>query len=305
MCKDKPLVSVVIPTYNRANTIKRCIDSVLNQTYKNIEVIVVDDGSTDKTKEVVDSYEDPRVRYISYRTNRGANYARNTGIKKGKGELIALQDSDDAWHPEKIEKQLQAYVNSPSDHKVVYTGTLIKNGRKQFYMPEKWVHPKEGDVHRPMLRSTFANTVTILTKKECLEQIGYFDENIPRAQDWELGLRLSKKYKFKLVDEPLVTTYPSKGSITKNYEAHADAYEIILEKHKDSFMKHPDILSSHYFFLAAIYFNLDNWKKAIINIKKAYGLKPLHPITIMRLLASLLGSDFYRQFRGLYRRIFL
>lgn len=100
-----PTVSVVIPTYNRAHLVGRAIQSVLNQTYQDFEIIVVDDGSTDNTEEVVKSFNDPRIRYIRHDQNRGGSAARNTGIKMARGEYIAFQDSDDEWLPEKLESR--------------------------------------------------------------------------------------------------------------------------------------------------------------------------------------------------------
>ena len=108
-------VSVIIPTYNRAKLIKRSILSVLNQTYQNFEIIVVDDGSADDTKSVVESFNNPKIRYIRHDINKGQSAARNTGIKNAKGKYIAFQDSDDEWLPEKLEKQMSCF-ESPSSH---------------------------------------------------------------------------------------------------------------------------------------------------------------------------------------------
>lgn len=109
IAKNNPKVSVIIPTYNRAHLIGRAIKSVLNQTYKDFEIIIVDDGSTDKTEEVVKDFKDERVRYIRREKNKGGSAARNTGIKAARGEYIAFQDSDDEWLPEKLEKQMKAF----------------------------------------------------------------------------------------------------------------------------------------------------------------------------------------------------
>jgi len=305
MNAENPLVSIVIPTYNRADTIKKCLDSVLGQTYKNIEVIVVDDGSTDNTEEVVKRFGDPRIRYISYRTNKGANHARNTGIKRAEGDLIALQDSDDEWHPKKIEKQVEAYLSSTEEYKVIYSSLKSERSGGEFYMPEDWVHPTEGDVRIPTLRGTFVSTATIMVEKGCFEEIGYFDEELPRLQDWDIGIRLSKKYKFKHVDEPLVMHRVSEDSISSNFNSLAQALEIMLEKHRQEFIQDKSVYSSHYFWLASAYVSLNKWDEGIENMKKGYRIKPHHPITICRLLASLLGAAFYKQFRGLYRKILL
>jgi len=101
-------VSVIIPTYNRAATLGRAIDSALEQTIDDLEVVVVDDGSTDDTESVLAAYEDPRVRTIIHATNQGANVARNTGLEHVRGEYVAFLDSDDVWHPAKLERQLAA-----------------------------------------------------------------------------------------------------------------------------------------------------------------------------------------------------
>jgi len=304
MDDKNPLVSVVIPTYNRADKIHMSLESVLGQTYENLEVIVVDDGSTDNTEEVIKSYDDPRIRYIEHEVNQGATAARNTGIKAALGEFVAFQDSDDKWHPKKIEKQLDAYMNSPKDHKVIYTkvcGNLTSGGK--IYVPEKWATPRDGNIHDTLRKGSCVSTVGIFTKKSCLEKVGYFDEKFPRLQDWELAFRLSKFYNFKLVDEVLVEAYHDSGSITESPEALAEALEMFLEKHKEDFDGHEDILSEHYFWLASVLFSLDRDEEAKKYLKKAWYLKPFRFLTFIRLISSILGLWFFNNFRGFYRRI--
>jgi len=304
MADKNPLVSVVIPTYNRADKIDRSLTSVLNQTYENLEVVVVDDGSTDNTEEVIRSYEDTRVHYIGHEENKGATAARNTGIEAAKGEFIAFQDSDDEWHPKKIEKQVEAYMNSPDDYKVIYTivcGNLTGGGK--IYVPERWAVPRNGDIHHTIRKGSCVSTVGIFTNKSCLEKVGYFDENFPRLQDWELAFRLSKHYKFKLVDEVMVEAYHDESSITEDNEALAEAIEMFLEKHKKDFEGHEDILSEHYFWLASVLFSLDRDEEAQKYLKKGVSLKPFCLLTFIRLFASILGHWFFNNFRGFYRRI--
>lgn len=101
------MVSIIIPTYNRGYIIKKSIDSVLHQTYEDFELIIVDDGSTDGTKQLIDEYEDDRIKYYSYEHNKGVVYVRNYGMKMAKGDCIVFQDSDDVWHSDKLEKQLK------------------------------------------------------------------------------------------------------------------------------------------------------------------------------------------------------
>ena len=110
-----PIVSVIIPTYNRAHLIDKAIKSVLNQTYQDFEIIVVDDGSTDNTNEVLKNFTDSRIHYIFHTSNLGVSAARNTGIKTSQGEYIALLDSDDDWLPEKLDKQVDVLQNESSE----------------------------------------------------------------------------------------------------------------------------------------------------------------------------------------------
>jgi len=115
-------VSIVIPTYNRAGLLSRTIQSVLNQTYQDFEIIIVDDGSTDKTEEVVKSFNSKKIFYNRHEENKGANAARNTGIKASRGEYIAFQDSGDEWLPQKLERQMKVFENASPEVGVVYTG---------------------------------------------------------------------------------------------------------------------------------------------------------------------------------------
>jgi len=119
---SKPIVSIILPTRNRCHLIRGAVESVLNQTFSDIEVIIVDDGSTDKTAQVVTNLNDRRIRYERLNESRGAPVARNIGISLAKGEYIAFQDSDDEWLPQKLEKQMQAFEVSKPEVGVIYTG---------------------------------------------------------------------------------------------------------------------------------------------------------------------------------------
>jgi len=119
--QDKPLVSVIIPAYNRAKTLQRAIESVLAQSYQNFEIIIVDDASTDLTAETIKDFLTPKTRYFKHKNNKGPGAARNTGIKKSKGKFIAFLDSDDQWLPEKLEKQIEIFKKAPK--KIALVGT--------------------------------------------------------------------------------------------------------------------------------------------------------------------------------------
>ncbi|MCK4529078.1 glycosyltransferase, partial [candidate division WOR-3 bacterium] len=199
MRDEKPKVSVIIPTYNRVHLIGRAIQSVLEQSYQDFEIIVVDDASTDNTGEVVRSLKDERIRYIRHEKNKGAAAARNTGIKVARGEYIAFQDSDDEWLPEKLEKQMKAFDNAPPEVGVVYTDMQRINedgGIEYWHSPR--ILPEDGIIYKDALDYRVMNIgiQSAVIKKECFDKVGMFDERFPRFIDLELFIRLSKYYYF-------------------------------------------------------------------------------------------------------------
>jgi len=192
-----PKVSVIIPTYNRALLIRRAIASVLRQTYQDFEIIVIDDCSDDNTHVMVENFKDKRIRYIKHLENKGSAAARNTGIKIAQGEYIAFQDSDDEWLPEKLERQMNVFNNAPPEVGVVYTRFKKIKNNKRSYLAFYWVAQKEGDIHNNLLNGNYITTSTTVIKRECFDKTGMFDESLPRFQDWELWLRISRYYHFK------------------------------------------------------------------------------------------------------------
>lgn len=144
MIEEEPTVSVIIPTYNRAHTIKRAILSVLNQTYQGFEIIVVDDCSTDNTREVIEKFGDKRIRYIRKKANKGAAAAGNTGIKAVRGEYIVFLDSDDKWLPNKLDEQIKVLKVTSPKVGVVYTETQRLMRGQEFFIPNPKIDKKDG-----------------------------------------------------------------------------------------------------------------------------------------------------------------
>lgn len=229
----KPLVSVVIPVYNREKTILRALNSVLRQTYSNIEVIVVDDGSTDSTAQIVSNCADERVRLIRLSNNQGANKARNTGISKAKGEYIAFQDSDDEWLTDKLEKQLAYMLKTAA--KAVYCPYILYDEGKTCIVPKDYMNENicEKNVAETLKKGNVASTQTLMIKRELFSKIGMFDADMKRLQDYEFVIRLVKKEYLGYVKEPLVKVYRMEQSITSNRHLVLEAYTKILEKHSD------------------------------------------------------------------------
>lgn len=219
------MISVVLPTYNRARCLSRAINSVLNQTYSDFELIVVDDGSTDNTRELVEGYSDPRIRYL-YQENAGANAARNRGIEEARGEYIAFHDSDDEWREDKLDVQLRALKEHNVD--IVFCGFIRKTegeeGAEPF--PPEALKPKGFATVCDILPGNICTTATIFLKRECLIE-DRFDETMPRLQEWELLLRLFPKWRVFYVDDYLATVYLQKDSISMNNEAYLEALKRI------------------------------------------------------------------------------
>ena len=208
------LVSVVLPTYNRAQTLIRSINSVLCQTYSKLELIIVDDGSDDGTYELIQSIQDKRVRYIK-QENQGACVARNRGVDEAKGDLIAFQDSDDEWYPMKLEKQIEYLNRTNADivfHSFFRRG-LIEEGEQ---IPDSRIQSKRV-FFDDIVPINMIGTPTILGKRSCFIDEP-FDTEYKRFQDWELSIRLVKKYKVFYDDTVLANVYVSNDSISKKPE---------------------------------------------------------------------------------------
>ena len=213
--EQEPLISVIIPTYNREKTIDRAVDSVLKQTYSNLEVIVVDDGSSDRTEEIVKGISDPRVRFYKLPQNGGAGHARTEGVKLAGGELIAFHDSDDVWRPEKLQRQM-AYWQEHPEFSMVYCAFLSHrpNGEDVQMPYEGMAGELEGDAFYSLLLRNSMGTPTMVLKKDCFEERGGFDSHLRCLEDWEFALRFSEKYYIGYLNEVQVDVYKTAGSVS-------------------------------------------------------------------------------------------
>lgn len=226
------LVSIIIPLYNRENTIQRAVDSVLDQTYTNIEVLVVDDGSTDNSVRMLDKYQtDKRVKVFYQGTNKGANAARNRGIRESKGEYIAFHDSDDAWLPDKLEKQLR-YMKMGNFH-VSFCAFKRHYENAVQIMPNISTKLSGEDIREKIKRGNIIGTPTLVLHRDVILKVGMFDEEMPRLQDYEYVIRMAKQYDMCFVNEVLVNEYQLKGCISLNALSLNKAYELLLKKHSD------------------------------------------------------------------------
>jgi glycosyltransferase involved in cell wall biosynthesis len=301
--RKTPTVSVILPTYNRAELIGRAIKSILSQTYQDFEIIVVDDGSTDNTEEVVKSFDDKRIKYIVYKRNKGAAIARNVGIKAAMGEYIAFQDSDDEWLPLKLEKQLKVFDVSPAEVGVVYTGFWRIKDKKKIYLPFEWVKQKDGNIHKELIKGNFVSTQTILVKKECFKKSGLFDENLRGLLDWELFIRISNYYNFKYIEEPLLIAYHTLDSITADSNAITEALEIIIKKHFEYFAEDRKSLVNHYFVIGKSFYSNGETKKGRYYMISSFKLNPLNIKLLVAILLFILNQNLFNEIVNIYKRI--
>ena len=224
-------ISVIIPTYNRENLIGKAITSALNQTYKNLEVLIIDDGSTDNTKEIIDKFSDKRVKYIKLKENLGGSNARNIGIKMATGKFISFQDSDDIFYPNKLEFQINNLINKKSvldfcKIKVIFNSSL------QYIIPQEYQENNiiQGNIFSELIKGgNFISTQSILIKKNFITKY-YFDINMPRLQDYELILRMIPKVKISYTRRILVELHIQKDSIQNSKEKLKKAIYILLNK---------------------------------------------------------------------------
>lgn len=197
------LISVVIPTYNRAWSLPRAVDSVLKQTFRDLELIVVDDGSTDYTQNILSSYQDSRLRVIR-QTNRGVAGSRNRGIEESRGDYIALLDSDDYWFNQKMKRHLEFTLDS--GFSITQTEEIwIRNGRR---VNPKYKHTKKaGWIFEPSLQLCLVSPSCVMFSRDCWKKIGPFDQDLMACEDYDLWLRASLDYPIGLLPERLVCKY--------------------------------------------------------------------------------------------------
>ena len=227
MTYDDALVSVIIPLYNRQATIQRAVDSVLNQSYSNIEVLVVDDGSTDQSIEMLEKYHnDNRVRIFCQKFNQGANAARNRGIREAKGDYIAFHDSDDEWLPDKLEKQIKRMEYG--DFQVSFCAFKRQYPKTIQIIPDISEYLSSDKIKERLKKANIVGTPTLVIHREVVHEIGIFDEEMPRLQDYELAIRIAKKYDICFVNEVLVIEYQLDDCISLNQKSLHEAYALLL-----------------------------------------------------------------------------
>jgi len=242
---ERPMVSVIIPTFNRFDLLPRAVRSVLGQTFSDLELIIVDDGSRDKTPKIVEKFKvrDNRVRYIRLRENQGGPRARNIGIKAARGKYIALLDDDDQWLSKKLEWQVEKFHRLSKKVGVVYGGY-----RKIFVDQEREdqiIRPRaKGEIFQELLRGCPIGSPTNLIRRDCFDRIGLFDVKLKSCQDWDLWLRIGRYYQFEFVDRIVANYYLHRRSqISASADSQISGRLRMLKKYQKDLNKQPKIAS--------------------------------------------------------------
>jgi glycosyltransferase involved in cell wall biosynthesis len=251
-----PRVSVILPAYNREGLVARAIDSVLAQGFRDFELIVVDDCSTDGTRAVLERYRGhPQVRLVLSEVNRGGGGARNMGIAAARGELIAFQDSDDVWLPHKLAAQVAAMDARPAAG-LCYCGALYSAGPQSYYIPEPIFDRLEGDMTAEILKRNTTSTQTLVIRRAALDRAGPFDGSFRRYQDWDLMIRVAQVTEFLFLPEPMVVIFGTPGNISSVPVNDAVFRAVMLEKYAGLFAAHPGLRARHHYVIGRI------WQKA-------------------------------------------
>ncbi|RFS33269.1 glycosyltransferase family 2 protein [Acinetobacter sp. SWAC5] len=267
---NTPLISIIIPMYNREKTINECLNSVSQQTYRNIEILVVDDCSYDESVNIVKNYLDNRVKLVQLDKNSGAQVARNRGIIEAKGEWIAFNDSDDIWMLNKLEKQLNILeANHFKKNIVIHSDCKCfdEESGKEWV----WNVPKtEGSCLELLLKRPAPLFPTLLTSKENLYNCGMLDEDVPSYQEWDTVIKLAQKSIFFHIREPLFTYMLHQGeTISKDTKRDIEGYLYIINKYRNQ-MESYKFYDRHILnlVLKSISFELFDYAERIIDFHK-------------------------------------
>lgn len=298
-----PKVSVIIPTYNYSHFVCEAVGSAIKQTFDDREIIVVDDGSTDNTKETLLPYMS-KIKYI-YQENKGLPGARNTGIGAAEGEYIALLDSDDRWIPERLEWGVSVLDRNP-EVGLVFSDYYLNDGKNSRI---KVARPPKRDMFENLLLYNFIPCPTVLFRKKCLDEVGLFDESLARlgSEDWDLWLKIAKKYKFFYIDRPLAIYRLHPNSMIRNAEKMLTSQLMVINKAlpdckgltKSEIKLKKKAIANIYFNVGKIYLEKTETKKARGYLTKALKNYSFYGAAYFYFLKSLLGKRILSWLKGL------
>src|SRR3990172_347270 len=284
MSDYSPLVSIVLPTYNCAAFLPHSIGSILAQTYNSYEIIVVDDGSIDNTKEVLTPFMQ-KINYIYYHQNKGSHVARNIGIQSSRGKYIAFIDADDIWLPEKLQTDIEYFETHPEVN-MVYSKHLNidQNGRMLDEASQKRL--PSGNIFTQLFsEQNFIITSSVVVRKEIFETTGLFYEQLSNCQDWDMWLRIAFYFKVGGINTPLVKYRHNPHSLSKNRNNVLKYQKMVIDKIYSNFKDkengineklYKKRLASHYAKVGRYYLRMGDKNRANENFGLSLKNDPLN-----------------------------
>lgn len=299
------MISVVIPTFNRSELLSRSVKSVIAQTYKDWELIVVDDGSTDDTDTVMREFtrSDRRIRFLAAPHSGSPPKVRNIGVRESTGEFIAFLDSDDEWLPDKLEQQLALIAPSKGKTALITCDSIIRTKNSDSI----YANPTSGNHLDQILWGPLISIgSTLLIRASVIRQFGGFDETLGLVEDWDLPFRiLQAGHHAEIVHKPLAICYVHENNITRMDFEHPEVFKtrkkylaLFLEKHHEIFIRNPKPFSFHLLRLGTFEYLCGEREKGRRHFIEALRVNPANLRAYASLGASLLGiKNFYRLLR--------
>lgn len=297
MISQLPHVTVVVPCYNREATVIPAIESVLTQDYPSLDVIAVDDRSTDNTLAVLRSISDERLQVAENTGPKGASGARNTGASLAQSTWIAFQDSDDLWRPGKLKRQMERVATG--DWVAVYCAMEVIDEQGQAprrigRVPDLGATHLEGDILPELTFRSLISTQTLVVRSDVFRAVGGFDTDFRSLDDWELMLRIAQEGRIAFVDEELVEQRMSENSITRSATKRLEAQKAILTKHRQLLERYDGALAYHHHRVAGAYRADGQFKNAALHARLARAASPM--VARYNLMLA------YTILRGLFQR---
>lgn len=291
------LVSVIVPVYNREKIVGKTLGSIVAQSYPSVETIVVNDGSTDGTQSVLEAYKEryPGKVVAIDQANAGQVRARNRGIAESRGEFIAFLDSDDTWDEEKLSLQMPLFRGNVG---LVYCGIHevdTNGGIVATVLPEPGLR---GDIYRHLLVRNRMTGGSVVVTRKALEEVGLFDESFRAAENWDLWIRISRRFAVDFVDKPLVSYLKHPGNMSRDGERMSHASWSILQKHLPSAPSDPNLkktylqaYANYYYQRGVQSFGEYNFAEARRMFIKSWKYRPLYRDSSGRVIRTLLGKQ--------------
>lgn len=293
---QKDLVSIIVPVYNREQYVAQTLDSILQQTYPNIEIIAVNDGSTDGSLAILQQYQfdNPDKIVLIDQKNQGQVVSRNNAILHSHGEFIAFLDSDDLWTPDKLEKQIPLFQGNVA---LVYSGIHEINEDGEIINTVLCEKEIKGDIHSQLLIKNRMTGGSVVILRDAIDKVGLFDTDFPAAENWDLWIRVCRHYHANYINEPLVLYRKHAGNMSRDKRLMLGVIEKILEKHCSEAPKtekdriaYQEARANYHYRKGIYYFSEQNFKYAKSNFEQTLKLCPDYKDTRSRLFRSYLGK---------------